>query len=281
MALIHMSTDAHQHFWRFSEADYPWIGPESPLRRNYLPSDLAPELAACDLRGCIAVQARQTLEESRWLLELAHTSPIIQGVVGWVDLQSLHVEQQLAEFSQDPKFVGVRHVIQDEEDEMFMARPSFLRGIRKLESFGLTYDLLIYPHHLPGAIELARAFPGQRFVLDHLAKPRLREGLLHPWREHLQELAACPNVMCKVSGLVTEADWSRWTPADLRPYLDAALEAFGEERLMFGSDWPVALLAGSYARVFQVVYDFVQERCPNASAKIFGGNARRFYNLPS
>lgn len=274
-----MRIDSHQHFWRYSAADYPWMQEGWSIRRNYLPEDLAPELRACGLDGCIAVQARQTLNETRWLLELADTSPIIKGVVGWADLRAPEVEEQLAQFATNPKLAGVRHVVQDEPDDAFMLRADFQRGIAKLRTFSLTYDMLIYPRQLSAAIELARAFPEQPFVLDHLAKPFIRDGVISPWREQLQELAASPNVMCKVSGLVTEARWQGWQPADFRPYLDAAFEAFGPDRLMYGSDWPVTLLAGSYTQVFALARDYVASLGSETEEKFFGLNAARFYDL--
>jgi L-fuconolactonase len=274
-----MRVDSHQHFWRYSPQEYPWIQPDWPIRRNFLPPDLAPELRACEIEGSVAVQARQTLDESRWLLELAAAAPAIKGVVGWVDLRAPSVEAQLEEFTAHPQFVGVRHVVQDEADDRFMLRPDFQRGIGQLRAFGLTYDLLIYPRQLPAAIELARAFPEQPFVLDHLAKPPVRDGVVSPWREQVRELAALPNVMCKVSGLVTEGRWQAWQADDFRPYLDTVFEAFGPGRLMFGSDWPVALLAASYRQVFTLILDYVA-RCGNgADAKVFGLNAARFYGL--
>jgi L-fuconolactonase len=274
-----MRIDSHQHFWRYSPQEYPWIDPKSPIRRDFLPTDLAPELSRNRLDGSVAVQARQTLEETRWLLQLAESAPFIRGVVGWVDLRSPALEAQLQEFAEDPKFVGVRHVVQDEPDDRFMLREDFRRGIGRLREFGLTYDILIYPRQLPAAIELARAFPEQAFVLDHLAKPAIRDKALSPWAEQLASLAKCPNVMCKVSGLVTEAKWHGWQAADLKPYLEVAFEAFGVKRLMFGSDWPVALLAGSYEQVITVVRDYVARWAEGGAAEVFGLNATRFYNL--
>lgn len=271
-----MRIDAHQHFWKYNAADYGWMQPDWPIRRDFLPDDLAPLLTAAGLAGSVAVQARQSLAESRWLLELADQQPLIKGVVGWVDLRADNVADQLAEFARHPKFVGVRHVVQDEPDDRFMVRPDFLRGIAQLQQFDLTYDILIFPRQLPAAVELARSFPAQSFVLDHLAKPAIKAGMLSPWREQIRELAKSPNVMCKVSGLVTEADWKGWKPAECKPYLEVVFEAFGEDRLMFGSDWPVCLLAGSYERVHRLVADYAGTA---DFAKLFGLNAARFYGL--
>ncbi len=274
-----MKIDSHQHFWRYDEQQYPWIPKGTPLHRDWLPPDLEPLLAKAGLDGCIAVQARQSLEESRWLLTLADQAPLIKGVVGWVDLQSEMVEQQLAALGHHPKFVGVRHVVQDEPDVDFMLRPDFLCGVGKLIQFHLTYDILIYPKQLPAAITLVRKFPEQPFVLDHIAKPLIKDGVLSPWREQIRELAASPNVSCKVSGMITEANHARWKPADFKPYLDVVFEAFGEDRVMYGSDWPVCLLAGSYERMFELVDDYTRQIPPSARQKFFGDNASRFYHI--
>jgi L-fuconolactonase len=274
-----MRIDSHQHFWNYSPAQYPWIKPEWPIRRSFLPEDLAVELKAFQFDGCVAVQARQSLEESAWLLELAGRSPFIKGVVGWVDLRAPDVARQLGGFAAHPKFVGVRHVVQDEPDPNYMLDGSFQRGISQLREFDLTYDLLIFPKQLPAATELAAAHPHQPFVLDHIAKPPIATGALDPWRSEISKLAALPNVWCKVSGLVTEADWPAWQPADFRPYLDVVFEAFGADRVMFGSDWPVALLAGTYQRVVELARGYVRPLGAELEAKFFGGNAASFYNL--
>ena len=274
-----MKLDSHQHFWSYDAAQYPWIPPGSPLHRDWLPEDLAPLLAASGLDGCIAVQARQTLEESRWLLALAERAPMIRGVVGWVDLRSERVGDQLAELARHPQFRGVRHVVQEEPDADFMLGAEFQRGIAALHPFGLTYDILVFPKQLPASIELARRFPVQPFVLDHIAKPDIKAGTISPWREQIRELAKAPNVFCKVSGLVTEADLAHWKAADFTPYLEVVFEAFGEDRVMFGSDWPVCLLAGEYARVFGLVHEYAQQFTPAAREKLFGGNAARFYGI--
>lgn len=274
-----MRIDSHQHFWRFIPADFGWMKPGWPIRRDFLPADLAPELRAHDLDGCVAVQARQNLAESRWLLELAEGDSMIRGVVGWVDLRSPNVAKELEEFAERPKLVGVRHVVQDEPDDGFMLREDFQRGIAALRRFGLTYDLLVFPRQLPAAIALGRKFPEQPFVLDHLAKPPIKDGALSPWRERIRELAKLPNVTCKVSGMATEADWQNWRADDFKPYLEVVFEAFGPDRLMFGSDWPVCLLAGNYERVFGLAQNYVRQLGADAQAKFFGENAARFYGL--
>jgi len=274
--------DAHQHFWRYSADEYPWIGPGMErLARDHLPGDLAPLLAAAGCDGSVAVQARQSVTETRWLLELADTHPLIKGVVGWVDLRSDDVAGQLAEFVGRPAFVGVRHVVQDEPDPRFLLGDAFVRGLRQLAPLGLAYDLLLYPPQLPAATELAALLPGQTFVLDHLAKPRIRDGstAIEPWRRDLVALARHDNVSCKLSGLVTEAAWRRWSRGDFTPYLETALDAFGPDRLLFGSDWPVCLLAADYADVAGIVADFVDRLSAREREAVLGGTATRCYGL--
>ena len=274
-----MRIDAHQHFWNYDPAEYPWIPPGSPIHRDFLPPNLEPLLKQAGFDRCVAVQARQTLEESRWLLELAEHYSIIAGVVGWVDLRSPEVEKQLERFAPHPRFVGVRHVIQDEADDNFALGDAFLHGIARLKEFNLTYDLLIYPKQLPAATKLARRFPEQPFVLDHIAKPNIKEGQLEPWAAQIRELAKAPNVTCKISGMVTEARRHEWKEADFRPYLDVVWEAFGEDRLMAGSDWPVCLLGGSYAEVMKLVTKYLAQFPAAAREKVLGANAARFYGL--
>ncbi len=273
--------DSHQHFWKYSPEEYPWIPPGSPLHRDWLPEDLAPLQAPLGLDGSIAVQARQSLEESRWLLGLAEKDPRILGVVGWVDLRSERVTEELASLAAHPRFVGVRHVVQDEPDDRFLIGADFVRGLKQLQAFRLRYDLLLFPKQLPAAIELVEEMPGQLFVLDHCAKPPVAAGTLQPWADLIARLASHPNVFCKVSGLVTEANWATWTLEGLRPYLDVVEAAFGRDRLMWGSDWPVALFASSYARWFETTREWVAGWEPKEQAAFFGGNAARFYGLDS
>lgn len=275
-----MRIDAHQHFWRYNTDEFDWIDDSmSVLRRDFLPHDLQPALKSAGFHGSVAVQARQSLEETRWLLELAASSPQILGVVGWVDLRSPDVGSQLQTFASNPEFVGVRHVVQAEPDDHFMLRPDFLRGIAALEEYDLAYDILIYPKHLPVAAEFVRHFPRQRFVLDHLAKPFIKAGTIQPWETGVQELALFPNVFCKLSGMVTEADWQSWKPEHLKPYLDVALDCFGAERLMIGSDWPVCTVAGSYSRTMNAVVDHFAKHSNDIQDAVFGGNAQRFWKL--
>lgn len=274
-----MRIDAHQHFWQYDATQYPWIQDAWPIRRSYLPRDLDPVLRQANVDASIAVQARQTLEETRWLLELADQYPLIAGVVGWVDLRSPDVTEQLASFAGRRKLVGVRHVVQDEPDDRFLLNAAFVRGLGELRAFTLVYDLLVYPRQLPAAIELVEKLPDQRFVLDHIAKPPIREGRLEPWRQDLRLLAQAPNVFCKVSGMVTEADWNGWKPDDFRPYLDVVFEAFGTDRVMFGSDWPVCLLAADYSRVLKLVTDYVNRLATADQERFFGGTAALCYGL--
>ena len=273
-----MRIDSHQHFWNYNAREYPWIG-DKRIARDFLPNDLQAELKPLGLEGSIAVQARQTVEESRWLLNLADHYPLIKGVVGWVDLRSERVEQDLTVLAKHPRFVGVRHVVQDEPDVNFMLQPDFLRGIGKLKQFKLVYDILIFPKQLPAAIQLARKFPEQTFVLDHIAKPFIKDGTLSPWDKQIRELAQSPNVFCKVSGMVTEAKHGAWKKEDFTPYLDVVFEAFGPDRLMYGSDWPVCLLSGSYRDVYGIVHEYVQKNAAASADKLLGGNAQRAYRI--
>src|SRR6267143_984184 len=255
-----MHIDAHQHFWIYHQREYGWIVDSmAVLRRDFLPADLKPELEGSGFQGCVAVQARQTLEETRWLLELAEQAPFILGVVGWVDLRSPRLRFELESFAGKSKLVGVRHIVQSEPDERFLLRPDFLRGVAMLEEFDLTYDILIYPRHLPVAAEFVARFPRQRFVLDHLAKPPIKSGDLDSWACGIRELAQAPNVFAKLSGLVTEADWQNWKPEHIIPCLDVAFECFGPSRLMIGSDWPVCMVAAPYSGVIDIVSDYLNQ----------------------
>ncbi|HEY1789790.1 MAG TPA: amidohydrolase family protein [Verrucomicrobiae bacterium] len=277
-----MYLDSHQHFWHYHPAHQVWMTDQmNELRRDYLPDELEPLLAAIQFGGTIAVQARQALEETEWLLQLSARYEIIKGVVGWVDLQSPVLREQLESFAKNPKLVGVRHVVHDEPDDQFMLLPAFRRGIAQLKDFGLTYDLLLFPKHLPVAVKLAAEFPGQPFVLDHLAKPAIRDGQILPWAEDLKRLAEFPNVFCKLSGMVTEAKWKHWQARDFHRYLDIVLQAFGAERVMIGSDWPVCTLSGDYESTMRIVIDYVGWLPSEMREAILGGNCARFYGLDS
>ena len=275
-----MRLDSHQHFWTYRPDHQVWMTDEMQvLRRDYLPGELQPLLQSIQFDGTIAVQARQMVGETAWLLELADVHDFIKGVVGWVDLQSPELRSQLETYSGHPKLVGVRHVVHDEPDDKFMLRPEFRRGIAQLREFGLTYDLLLFPKHLPVAVRLVAEFPDQPFVLDHIAKPTVREGRMSPWREDLQRLAQFPNVWCKLSGLVTEATWQQWQPEDFHRYLDIVVAAFGPGRLMIGSDWPVCTLSGTYGDTMKIVTDYIRKLPTEIREGILGGNCARFYGL--
>ena len=272
-----MTIDAHQHFWRFEPARYGWIDDSmAALQHDFLPADLEAVMRAEGVDGTIAVQARQDEDETGWLIELANERPFVKGVVGWVDLRADDVDRRLERVGHEPCLVGIRHVVQAEPDG-FLDGARFRRGIAALERLDLVYDILIYARQLPEATRFAAAFPGQRFVLDHLGKPDIRGGAFAPWRRDIMALAALPHVCCKLSGLVTEADWRTWTPAQLRPYLDTALEAFGAPRLMFGSDWPVCTVAASYAEVVALVRDAIGEYSAEERARILGRTAADVY----
>jgi len=275
-----MRIDAHQHFWKYNQVEYSWISDSMKvLRKDFLPDNLLPLLRQSDFDGSIAVQARQSLEETRWLLKLAREYDFIQGVVGWIDLCSDEAESQIAEFASDPKLVAVRHVLQDEPDDKFMLKDRFLRGIRLLKKFNLVYELLIFPRHLPYAMQLVKKFPDQEFVLDHLAKPLIKDKILSPWKEGIRKLALQPNVSCKLSGMVTEASWKGWSKNDFIPYLDVIFDSFGPSRLMIGSDWPVCTLASDYKGTMQIIIDYIELKSEADRELIMGRNAERFYNL--
>ncbi|MGH9741381.1 MAG: amidohydrolase family protein [Candidatus Acidiferrum sp.] len=275
-----MTIDSHQHFWRYDAARDLWITDAMAiLKRDFLPDELQSELDANGIDGSIVVQVDQSEEETLFLLELAKQNRRIAGVVGWVDLRSPRVEERLRFFSSFEKLRGFRHIAQAEPDDDFLVSGDFLRGIARLGEFGFRYDILIYPKQLPAAIELVSRFPEQRFVVDHLAKPEIKSGSTEPWAKHMRTIAQSGNVFCKVSGLVTEADWTHWKAEDFRPYLDVVFEAFGPERLMFGSDWPVCLLAAKYGQVKQLIEGYVQNLSAAHKKNIFGGNAIRFYGL--
>ncbi|MFC2112325.1 amidohydrolase family protein [Bacteroidota bacterium] len=275
-----MIIDAHHHLWKFNTEDYGWMDESmSILRQDYQPNDLEQHLSEANVKGTVVVQARQKLEETTWLLELADKYSFIMGVVGWLDLQSDKLDEQLEKFTGNPKLVGVRHVIHDEPDDDFMLRPAFTKGIEKLAQYNLTYDLLLFPKHLTRAVELVSMFPDQNFVLDHISKPFIKAGILDPWREDLGSLAAQPNVWCKISGLVTEADMQKWKQKDFIPYLDTVVEAFGTGRIMLGSDWPVCRLAGEYGRVMEIGKSYFRNFDEEDKRKIFSENAISFYNL--
>ncbi|RDB07624.1 amidohydrolase family protein [Runella aurantiaca] len=277
-----MTIDSHQHFWIFDAVRDAWINDEMKrIQRNFLPEDLWPVLQANGVDGCVAVQADQSEAETLFLLALAEKySSFVKGVVGWVDLRASNLYEKLEYYSQYELLKGFRHVAQAEPDD-FLARPEVIKGIRQLTAFDFTYDILIYPTQLKAALHLVRELPQVNFVVDHIAKPYIKDGKLNTWSNYMRQLAAQPQVHCKVSGMVTEADWKNWTKKDFYPYLDVVFEAFGPDRLMFGSDWPVCLVAAEYEQVIGLVRDYMINVGFSASdqAKVFGENATRFYRL--
>jgi L-fuconolactonase len=272
--------DAHQHFWVYNQEEYKWIDASmEKLQRNFLPPHLNKELKRNGIDFCVTVQARQTLQETKWLLELAQNNSFIKGIVGWVDLKSSSVEQDLEKFAAYKKFKGVRHLLQDEDDDRYMLQPDFKKGLSQLKKFDLTYDILIYPRHIKYACTLVYEFPHQKFIVDHLAKPLIKEGKIELWKKDIRKLAKADNVFCKLSDMVTEANWNSWKQEDFIPYMEIILEAFGPNRLLFGSDWPVCTVAAKYEQVLEIVTNFISSLSPAEQAHIMGQNAIDFYNL--
>jgi L-fuconolactonase len=275
-----MRIDSHHHFWQYTPEEYGWIDDGmAMLRRDFLPADLERELAAAGVDGVVSVQARQTLAETEWLLELAGRHGFIKGVVGWVGLAGPDAGAVLERLAGNPKLKAVRHVVQGEPDDNFILRADFNRGVAELARFGLAYDILIFPRHLPPAIRFADLHPGQVLVLDHIAKPQIKAGVLEPWAAQIRELARRPNVYCKVSGMVTEADFRNWTEDQLRICFDIVLEAFGPRRLMFGSDWPVCLAACGYVRWHRLVSGWIGQLSNDEQNRVLGGTAMEAYRL--
>ncbi|HJQ79423.1 MAG TPA: amidohydrolase family protein [Lacipirellulaceae bacterium] len=275
-----MRIDAHHHFWRYKPAEYEWIDDAlAAIRRDFMPLDLKRELESVGFDGAVCAQARQTLEETNWLLDLADAHDFLKGVVGWAPLTDFNVRKILDGLASRHKLKGIRHVVQDEPDDDFILRADFNAGVRLVTEFGLAYDILIYERHLPQSIEFVDRHPNQVFILDHLAKPKAKEDEVEPWRTNIRRLAERDNVYCKVSGLVTEADWKRWTETQLFVYLETVLDAFGPYRLMFGSDWPVCLVASSYEKWYEVVSRFCEKLTRDEQARIFGGTAIEAYKL--
>ncbi|HEY0759338.1 MAG TPA: amidohydrolase family protein [Acidisarcina sp.] len=273
--------DAHQHFWQYTAAEYEWIDePMAVLRHDFLPTDIEREIAAAGVDAVVSVQARQTIEETQWLLRMSQQFPFIAGVVGWLPLASSSIEAELERLAGDRKLRGVRHVLQGEDDE-YMLTAEFNRGLGLLDRFGLAYDLLILGRQLPAAIRLVDAHPRQVFILDHAAKPLIRSRVFEPWRTLIGELAERPNVYCKISGMVTEDDWATSSIASVAPYIDGVLEAFGPRRSMYGSDWPVCLLASTYSRWMQTVREALGELSEDEQSWIFGRTAEEAYRLTS
>lgn len=273
--------DSHHHFWRYSDDEYGWIPPEwGALRRDFLPDDLRAEITAAGVDGVVSVQARQSIVETEWLLSHAEKHAFIRAVVGWLPLVDPAIEDHVDKFASRAKLRGLRHVLQGEPDAAHMLRPDFERGVRALTRRGLAYDVLIFERHLPNAVIFADRHADATLIVDHVAKPRIAAGELEPWAHNLRELARRPHVACKLSGLVTEADVRAWTPASLRPYFEVVLDAFGPDRILFGTDWPVCLAACGYSRWKTLVEEWISPLSPSERAAILGGNALRLYRLP-
>jgi len=274
-----MIIDAHQHFWKYDPVRDSWIDDAmKKLRRDFLPKDLAPVLENNNIDGCVAIQADQSEKETEFLLKLAKNNSFIKGVVGWLDLRADNIEERLVHYSSNNLLKGVRHIVQAESDD-FMLGEKFQNGISLLKQFGLTYDILVFPSQLPAAIPLVNKFPYQKFVIDHIAKPNIKNGKMDNWRKDMEILAISQNVYCKVSGMLTEADWNDWKKEDFTNYLDIIFNAFGMDRIMYGSDWPVCLLAASYREQLIITQEYITPFSFVDKEKIMGGNANNFYNL--
>lgn len=274
-----MRIDSHQHFWNYDPERESWI-PDTMavIRKDFLPIDLKPVLEKNNIDGCVVVQADESEEESQFLLELAAKNAFIKGVVGWVDLCAENSEERLSYYAENPLFKGIRYILQAKKDE-FILSPQFQKGIAQLEKFNLSYDLLVLERQLPTAIALVKKFPKQRFVLDHLAKPQISNGVSAEWENNIRKLGSCANVYCKLSGLLTETDDFKWKPEDFTPFLEIVFQAFGEDRLLFGSDWPVCLSAGKYEDALSIIEHYFATKSELALEKIMGQNAINFYRL--
>lgn len=274
-----MIIDSHQHFWNYDPVRDSWIDSTMKIiQRDFLPGDLKPILTENNVDGCIAVQADQSENDTAFLLDLAAENNFIKGVVGWVDLCDSNVQERLEHFTQNMLFKGVRHILQTEKEDFILDR-AFINGIQRLAPLNLTYDLLVLPHQLENTTILVSKFSNQKFVLDHVAKPPIKSGGINNWKLGIEKLAKCPNVFCKLSGLVTEADWSSWKQEDLTPYIDIVFEAFGTDRILFGSDWPVCLLAGSYSKTKKIATSYIKQLSDMEQAKVMGLNAMDFYGI--
>jgi L-fuconolactonase len=275
-----MIIDAHQHFWQYHPVKDAWITDDMKvIQQDFLPQHLQPVLELNNVDGCVAVQADQSEGETDFLLGLAAKHDFIKGIVGWIDLRSADLEDRLAHYSQYPALKGFRHIVQGEPDPAFLIREDFCRGIQLLSKYNFTYDILVYPVQLPAVAAFVQQFPDHRLVIDHLAKPYIKTGDVDNWAKQMRAIAQHPHVYCKLSGMVTEADWNNWEPAHFAPFLEVCLEVFGADRLLFGSDWPVCQVAGSYTQVKGIVTDFISHLSAAEQAKIMGGNAVHFYRL--
>ena len=275
-----MVIDSHQHFWKYEPVKHDWIDDDmSVIRRDFSPSDLSKVYKESSIDGCVAVQADQTLEETDFLIDLASNNSFIKGIVGWVDLRAENIENVLEKYSTDKIVKGFRHVVQGEADHNFLLRPNFSRGISLLEKYNFTYDILVFPHQLGSVLEFVKKFPNQKFVIDHIAKPYIKDGYFDGWATMMTAIGKHENVSCKMSGMVTEADFNTWTPEQIHPYMNVALEAFGSSRILFGSDWPVCLVAGNYSKIKKLTTNFISQLSQIEQNSIMGTNAIEFYNL--
>lgn len=275
-----MKIDSHQHFWHYDPAKHVWMNEQmGVLKKDYLPSNLEPLLKNCALDGCIAVQANQAEVENDFLLGLADKNDFIKGIVGWVDLRADNLSERLEHYQQFPKIKGFRHVIHDEPELDFMLQPAFMKGVSVLKNYGYKYDILIFAEHLSNTLTFVKNLPDQPFVIDHIAKPNIKNGEIDTWKKQLNEVASFENVYCKISGMVTEADWSSWKKEDFTKYLDNVVEAFGTNRIMYGSDWPVCTLAANYETQFNVVKEYFSSFSKTEQDRFFGVNAHDFYQL--
>tara|TARA_R110000796_G_scaffold67449_5_gene154839 strand:+ start:96600 stop:97427 length:828 start_codon:yes stop_codon:yes gene_type:complete len=275
-----MIIDSHQHFWQYDPLRHSWIADDmATIRKNFMPSDIKMVYSDNAIDGCVAVQVDQTLEETDFLLKLSNENDFIKGVVGWVDLRDAAIEMQLEAYIDKKKLKGFRHIVQGEADPNFLLRPNFLTGISLLEKFNYTYDILVYPYQLGAVLEFVKQFPNQKFVINHIGKPYIKDGFYDGWAVLMKEIAKYENVVCKFSGMITEADYKFWTPNQIHPYMDLILNTFGAKRILFGSNWPVCLVAGSYSKVKSLSINFISKLSVDEQRQIMGANAIRFYNL--
>lgn len=276
-----MRIDSHQHFWKYDPKRQEWITQEmKAIRKNFLPEDLSPLLSEHSMDGCIAVQADESIRETAFLCDLAAEYDFIKGVVGWVDLGADDLDGQLDQFANQSKLKGYREVLQSKNED-YMLRPEFIRGISKLGKRGYSYDILVFANQLEATFHFVKKAPEQLFVIDHLAKPNVKLGIWREWKKEMSLLAERDYMYCKLSGLITEADWKNWTKESLQVYLDTSLELFGPKRLMFGSDWPVCLVAGQYSQVIEIIEEFISSLSPSEKAQIMGKTAAEFYRIMS
>lgn len=275
-----MKIDSHQHFWKYNPEKHTWITEDlAVLKRDFLPEQLKPILKDAGFDGCVAVQAEQSEGETNFLLELAEQNSFIKGVVGWLDLRNANINERLEHYTIFDRLKGIRHIVQDEPDNEFLLRADFQRGIKALDSFNLTYDILVYTKQLPAVVKFVAKFENQPLVLDHLAKPKIGEGIIDDWKPFIEKIAKHENVFCKLSGMVTEASWNNWQQDDFKKYLDIVFESFGTKRLMVGSDWPVCLLSSSYNDTIGIIVDYIDKLSESEKSDIMGLNAIEFYNL--